>query len=70
MNGHVNELTELARPDVKYHEMALLLRNTGNGSFTDEKNQAGTFFSTPHVARGLAVGDFNNDGRTDVVITG
>jgi hypothetical protein len=69
VNGHVNELTELARPDVKYHEMALLLRNSGNGSFTNVKNQAGTFFSTPHVARGLAVGDFNNDGRTDVVIT-
>ncbi len=69
VNGHVNELTELARPDVRYHEMALLLRNSGNGSFTDVKNQAGTFFSTAHVARGLAVGDFNNDGRTDVVIT-
>jgi len=68
VNGHVDELMELVRQDVKYRQMALLLRNSGSGSFTDMKNQAGAFFNTPHVARGLAVGDFNNDGRIDVAV--
>jgi enediyne biosynthesis protein E4 len=69
VNGHVTELMELARPDAKYRELPLLLRNVGTGKFEDMKESAGTFFSTPRVSRGLAVGDFNNDGFVDVAVS-
>jgi enediyne biosynthesis protein E4 len=69
VNGHVSELMELARRDAKYRELPLLLRNTGTGSFRNMKDSAGPFFLTPRVARGLAIGDFNNDGSVDVAVS-
>lgn len=68
VNGHVTELMELARRDAKYRELPLLLRNTGKGSFKNMKDSGGPFFATPRVARGLAVGDFNNDGFVDAAV--
>ena len=35
--------------------------------FEDATAQAGSQFALPIVGRGLAVGDINNDGRTDIV---
>ena len=69
VNGHVTELMEVARRDAKYRELPLLLRNTGTGAFQNMKESGGAFFATPRVARGLAVGDFNNDGFIDVAVT-
>lgn len=69
LNGHVNELMELARRDVKYRELPLLLRNTGSGLFQNMADAGGSFFSTPTIGRGLAIGDFDNDGFVDVVAT-
>jgi len=69
LNGHVNELMEAARPEIKYRELPLLMRNSGSGIFRNMRETAGPFFSTPRVARGLAVGDFNNDGSVDAVVT-
>lgn len=69
VNGHVNELMEAARQDAKYRELPLLLRNTGAGLFQNMKDTGGPFFATPRVARGLAVGDFNNDGFLDVAVS-
>jgi enediyne biosynthesis protein E4 len=68
-NGHVTDLMEIARADAKYRELPLLLRNTGAGSFKNMKDSGGPFFATPCVARGLAVGDFNNDGFTDIAVS-
>jgi enediyne biosynthesis protein E4 len=45
----------------------LLARNTGHG-FVDVSAQSGVF-SQPWVARGMAIGDIDNDGRLDAVIT-
>jgi enediyne biosynthesis protein E4 len=69
LNGHVNELMEQARPEIRYRELPLLMRNAGSGIFHDMRATAGPFFQTPRVARGLAIGDFNNDGSVDAAVT-
>jgi enediyne biosynthesis protein E4 len=69
VNGHINQGIEATRVDVKYREPALLLRNNGKGSFEDMSDRAGDVFQKSYSARGLAVGDWNNDGRVDAVYT-
>src|SRR5437660_2975472 len=69
VNGHINQVIETTRVDVKYKEPALLLRNDGYGSFQNMRELAGAAFSREYVARGLAVGDIDNDGDPDVVFT-
>jgi len=68
-NGHINQAIETTRFDVKYKEPPLLLRNDGKGIFRNMRDQAGAAFQSGQTARGLAVGDFNNDGALDVVYT-
>lgn len=69
VNGHINQGIEATRRDVKYQEPALLLKNNGKGGFIDLEEKAGVAFQRDYVARGLAVGDWNNDGRVDAVFT-
>lgn len=69
VNGHINEVIESTRGDVKYREPPLLLRNDGTGKLENMREQAGPSFSTTFVARALATGDFDNDGDSDVVFT-
>jgi hypothetical protein len=69
VNGHINEAVESTRVDIQYREPPLLLRNDGNGVFLDMRDKAGLAFQTNYSARGLAIGDWNNDGHTDAVFT-
>lgn len=46
----------------------ILLRNEG-GKFHDISARGGPYFRVPHLARGAALGDLDNDGRTDLVIS-
>ena len=69
VNGHLNEVIERTRRDVSYREPALLLRNTGGGVFRNVEKLAGPVFQQKFRARGLAVGDFDNDGRIDAIFT-
>jgi enediyne biosynthesis protein E4 len=68
-NGHINQAIEMTRGGVKYAEPPLLLHNDGKGGFENVAAQAGAVFNTAYIARGLAVGDFDNDGATDAVLT-
>ncbi len=66
-NGHPDLMVENRMQDVTYREPVLLFRNAG-GSFKNVSGQSGPVFSKNLAARGLALGDFNNDGGVDVLV--
>jgi hypothetical protein len=66
--GHDLDTIELTYPNLHYREPMLLARNTGQ-SFVDVSAESGSVFKQPWVARGVAIGDLDNDGRLDAVVT-
>jgi len=66
--GHDLDTIQLPYPDLRYKEPMLLARNTGKG-FVDVSARAGDIFQKAMVGRGLAIGDIDNDGRLDVVVS-
>jgi len=69
VNGHLNQVFDMVGGDVKYKEPPLLLRNNGQAVFEDMQAEAGSAFKKGYNGRGLAVGDFDNDGATDIIFT-
>jgi hypothetical protein len=67
-NGNPDDLIESLHPGVKYQEPLLLFRNTSKG-LQNVSEQSGPVFSKVLSARGLALGDFDNDGAVDVLIS-
>jgi len=67
-NGFPDDLVEQFSSRVTFKEQLLLFHNTGK-AFQDVSSQSGPAFAKPFSARGLAVGDFNNDGGIDVLIS-
>ena len=61
-----NEMQVLHRPFLQPDGM---LRNTGNFVFADVSAGAGADFMTPMAHRGAAFGDFDNDGKIDIVVS-
>jgi hypothetical protein len=49
-------------------QLPVLLHNRG-GRFRAISARLGDYGRTPHLARGVALGDLDNDGRTDLVIS-
>jgi enediyne biosynthesis protein E4 len=45
-----------------------LLRNNGDGTFTDVSTEAGKFFETRNVSRGACFADYDNDGYIDAFV--
>ena len=68
-NGHVVDNIELFEDTVGYPQPNLLLANDGTGRFRDVSTAAGSAFSAARVSRALATGDFDNDGRLDLLVT-
>ncbi len=66
-NGHPDDMVEMYSQQVRYKEPLLLFHNGGE-KLENVSAQAGPVFQKTFPARGLAVGDYNNDGRLDVLI--
>ena len=67
-NGSPDDLIEEVYSGLKYAEPLLLFQNTGN-SFKDVSAQSGPVFAKSFAARGMAIGDFNNDGAIDILVS-
>jgi enediyne biosynthesis protein E4 len=68
-NGHVNPQVDGHSFGVTYAERPFLFRNLGNGKFDEIGLQAGSDMAKRRVGRGLAVGDFLNRGKLDVLMS-
>jgi hypothetical protein len=66
--GHDLDTIELNYPNLHYREPMLLARNSGH-EFVDVSRQSGSVLQQAWVSRGLAIGDIDNDGRLDAVVT-
>ncbi len=63
-NGHTNDYL----PTTPYAMPAQLFLGDGAGKLRDVSSKAGAPWSVLRLARGLATGDFDNDGRIDVLM--
>jgi hypothetical protein len=66
--GHDLDTVELNYPNLHYREPMLLVENTGQG-FLDASQDSGSIFHEAWLGRGMAIGDIDNDGRLDAVVT-
>jgi enediyne biosynthesis protein E4 len=67
-NGHPDDMIDQYSLEVKYKEPLLLFHQGADGLLRNVTEQGGTAFRKMWPARGLAVGDYDNDGSLDVLI--
>ena len=67
-NGNPDDLIQVYHQDVSYQEPMLLFHNNGKG-LDNVSEQSGPAFAKKISARGLALGDFNNDGAVDALVS-
>jgi hypothetical protein len=69
VNGHVYPEVDEYHMDPPFRQPRLLYRNLGDGRFQNVSSAAGPAFDELYSSRGCAFGDFNNDGRVDILIS-
>ena len=68
-NGHLQDTVEKYDDTTTYPQHNYLLINNGQGHFVNESMKAGSGFQSRKVSRGIATGDYDNDGDLDVLIS-
>jgi hypothetical protein len=66
--GHDLDTIEKSYPLLHYREPMMLVRNTGR-KFVDVSSISSDIFHDAWVGRGMAIGDIDNDGRVDAVVS-
>jgi hypothetical protein len=67
-NGNPDDLINSLHGEVTYEEPLMLFQHTAKG-FRDVSASSGPIFTHRICARGLAIGDFDNDGAVDVLVS-
>jgi enediyne biosynthesis protein E4 len=67
-NGNPDDLIETMQKDVTYREPLLLFHGDGK-TLHNVSAESGPIFARDLSARGLAIGDFDNDGAVDVLVS-
>jgi hypothetical protein len=67
-NGNPDDMIETLQKNVTYREPLLLFRSDGK-TLRNVSAESGPLFAQNLSARGLAIGDFDNDGAVDVLIS-
>jgi hypothetical protein len=71
VSGHPDNKVNQLHSEIQYEENPLLWRNLGRDfrqTYQNVSDQSGPVFQQVFAARGLAIGDFNNDGGVDVLM--
>ncbi len=68
-NGHLQDRIEEIDESTTYLEPNQLFRNNGDGSFEDVSEESGPGFEVLQSTRGGGIGDLDNDGDVDIVLS-
>jgi hypothetical protein len=67
-DGHLDVFVANGNAHHEYSEEDVLMRNDGQGKFTDVARVSGDYFKQKYVGRGATFGDYDNDGDLDVLV--
>ena len=67
-NGHVQDNVAQFEKTATYRQPTQLFENIRGRRLAEVSRSAGPAFGTPIVGRGIATGDFDNDGRIDALV--
>jgi hypothetical protein len=68
VNGHIRDNVSQFDPGQTYREPMQLFANRAGKAFEDVSAISGDTFQRPLVGRGLALGDYDDDGRVDALV--